>query len=162
MVCHDGAVAVPVIPAPRWNHQTTTIAASLPLSISLVPHPYSQSSMTLQLKSSLIEGQSVLVPPLKQPIATDSVVGERSERRSGARMRSKSFSSVARDRTYAERDVQRSQDPGDALGVPDEEDEEEEVLGEDEIEEKGRRNAFKILNRQSDVPDETMWRSVAG
>ena len=135
-----------------------SFAASLPVTINFIP----QSGMTFQPKTSLSERQGVLVPTLPHQPTTPRLVPGTEDKRTGyrRRSRSKSISSVARDRTYAERDVKRSQDPGDALTVPDEDEEEED--GSDEIEEQGRRNAYKILNRQSNVPDETMWRSVAG
>lgn len=55
-------------------------------------------------------------------------------------------------------------DPGEALVVPEEEDEDDFIPIEHGINEadKGRLNAYKILARQTDTPDETMWRSVAG
>lgn len=84
----------------------------------------------------------------------------------GNRSRSRSISSVARDRTYAARDVSQMRDPGESLVVPEEEDEveEDDVPIEDGIskEDKGRLNAYRILARQTNTPDETMWRSVAG
>ena len=151
-------VTAPVFPSPKWKHQTVSVAASLPVTINFIPQP----GMTLHPKMSLVERQSNFVPALpRQPVTAGSVPGTEDKHPSRRRFRSKSISSVARDRTYAERDVKRSLDPGDALAVPDEDDEEEED-GADGIEEQGRRNAYKILNRQSDVPDETMWRSVAG
>jgi 6-phosphogluconolactonase/glucosamine-6-phosphate isomerase/deaminase len=70
-------------------------------------------------------------------------------------------------------------DPGVSLSIPDEEDEDYQDdplrdgdgmvigVGPDghgeviEPTETGRINAYKILTRQSDAPDETMWRSVA-
>jgi hypothetical protein len=98
------------------------------------------------------------------PHATAPTPNTPSGNGNGNRSRSKSISSVARDRTYAARDVSHMRDPGTALFVPEEEEEEDDVPVEDGIgeEDKGRLNAYKILARQTDTPDETMWRSVAG
>lgn len=64
---------------------------------------------------------------------------------------------------YAARDMELSIDPGPALSVP-EEDEEEENEGSLGTDEPGaRRNARRILTMQSQsvVPDDSMWRSLA-
>lgn len=155
--------SVSALPPPRpWKGKQAygEIAASLPVSIGLsVARPSGPSGYTLQPKTSLVDRAGILVPPLPRATSNDSAAA------AAARSRSKSISSVARDRTYAVRDIQRSKDPGEALTVPEEDEDEDEYSdGEEEslgTEEQARRRAYRILKRQSDVPDETMWRSLA-
>jgi hypothetical protein len=159
---------LPIIPRRRYNVNIGEIASSLPVAIG-VPAPKSLNpGYSLEPKTSLVERQGVLVPPLPR------IPSSASDRARGTGNRRKSISSVARDRTYAARDIQRSKDPGEALGVPevDDEDEEEIMNGEGiaingstngladpslaggamSIREQGRRNAYRILQRQSVVP----------
>ncbi|KAF8204689.1 hypothetical protein BJ912DRAFT_840667 [Pholiota molesta] len=77
-------------------------------------------------------------------------------------------SAAIRKALYTERDRYRSMDPG-ALDFATEEDDEEDQGEESEVEqakadevgEKGRRHALKILQARNDLPAEGMWRSLA-
>lgn len=76
-------------------------------------------------------------------------------------------SAAIRKAMYAERDRSRSMDPGflDFTSERDEdeeeEDQEDEATKSDGGGEKGRKQAFKILQARSEVPTESMWRSLA-
>ena len=133
------------------------------------------SIFSIAPKTSLVDRTGVKVPPLPtrkySPQSTHSGLhipptppNAPGGNGNANRSRSRSISSVARDRTYAARDVSQMRDPGEALVVPEEEDEDDFIPIEHGINEadKGRLNAYKILARQTDTPDETMWRSVAG
>ncbi|KAF9519555.1 hypothetical protein BS47DRAFT_1337004 [Hydnum rufescens UP504] len=137
----------------RWKHKPADLAHSLPVSIGMAMPRNKNSSLTgfaLEPKTSLADRKGVLVPPLprtnsgrRDDAATDESTITATTRTPAATAyyhASKSISS-------------QSKDPGESLTVPEEEDDEDEDR---------RRNAYRILQRQSDVPDETMWRSLAG
>lgn len=77
-------------------------------------------------------------------------------------------SAAIRKALYTERDRYRSMDPG-ALDFATEEDDEEaqseeseaEQAKADEVGEKGRKHALKILQARNELPAEGMWRSLA-
>jgi len=171
----------------RWKHKPADSAHSLPVSIGMVMPRNRNPSLTgfaLEPKTSLVDRKGILVPPLPRnnsgrgddaatmgstmtPTTTRIPATATATVTIGpGRPASKSISSVARERTYAVRDIQQSKDPGESLTVPEEEDDEDEDRSQehdlDHIPERSRRNAYRILQRQSDVPDETMWRSLAG
>lgn len=82
----------------------------------------------------------------------------------------KNLSAAAiRDAAYAERDRNRGQDPGPALDfiIPeDDEDDEDEDDNETKNEppsvgQKARKQALRILQASSTIPEEGMWRSLA-
>lgn len=87
---------------------------------------------------------------------------------SSSQTRSKNASSTAlRKAAYAERDRFRSIDPG-ALDFAAEEDEEEEGLDDGDEDfakldagDRGRQQALRILQAQSEIPGPEMWRSLA-
>jgi hypothetical protein len=107
-----------------------------------------------QAKTSLADRTGILVPPLLMPSTKNT-------------NRARSTSITAREKVYAERDLTQSIDPGpmfEALSTPPPHDE---VDGEerDEVDElngtSGRKLALKILQKQDQIPDEGMWRSLA-
>lgn len=158
---------LPAILPRRRSASTTSIASSLPIEIHVRrARTTDNTSFTFAPKTSLVDRPGIKVPPLPLRISTPSGANEVrpliaiNQSSSGPptpgggnRSRSKSVSSLARDRTYAARDVSQMRDPGEALGVPEEEDEDEYVAGENGLEEDdpGRLNAYKILTRQTDA-----------
>ena len=171
-------MTLPKIPR-RRPAATGGIPASLPIEIQ--PRGLVENSVfSIAPKTSLVDRTGIRVPPLplsKHPSQSARDVHYGTPHTSpppipgnndnGTRNRSRSISSVARDRTYAARDVSQMRDPGESLVVPEEEEDEveaDDVPIEDGIskEDKGRLNAYRILARQTNTPDETMWRSIAG
>lgn len=148
------------LPAIRRRRSATTsgIPASLPIEIQ-PRRPTENSTFTIAPKTSLVDRTGLKVPSLpaqkhssqptqdETPHANSSIMNTPSSNGNGNRSRSKSISSVARDRTYAARDVSHMRDPGEALFVPEEEEEEDVEDGINE-EDKGLFNAYKILARQ--------------
>lgn len=169
---------LPAIPIRRRSAPTTSIASSLPIEIHVRrPRTTDNTSFTFAPKTSLVDRPGIQVPPLPLRAVTPSTTHDTRPTLSihqsssgpptpggGNRSRSKSVSSVARDRTYAARDVSQMRDPGEALGVPEEEDEDEDAVAENGLDEEdpGRLKAYKILVRQADNPEDAMWRSAAG
>jgi len=127
-------------------YKPTNIAASLPLSIGPLSQPKELSLASYQPKTSLCDQPDTLVSAL-QP-------------------RSKLVSSAAwRKAAYAQRDRNRSTDPGPLDFAADEDDDED---NEDESERlsanqdgRGRQRALRILQVRSEVPASGMWRSLA-
>ncbi|KAF8525314.1 hypothetical protein JB92DRAFT_2877459 [Gautieria morchelliformis] len=114
-------------------------ASSLPIQI----RPLIQYRPTLEPKTSLSEKHGVLVPPLK---ATNSRVD----------------ATAIRKAMYAERDRNRSIDPGPTLDFSEQEDiEDEDVCHDSSDGERGRRHALSILQAGSVIPEAGMWRSMA-
>jgi len=76
-------------------------------------------------------------------------------------------STSIRKATYAERDRARSLDPGPLDFAAEEEDAEEDIDDEDDshiaddVGEKARKKALRILQARSELPEEGMWRSLA-
>jgi hypothetical protein len=115
-------------------------ASSLPMQI----RPLTEYRPTLQPKTSLTEKHGALVPPLK---VTNSRVDS---------------ATAIRKAMYAERDRNRSIDPGPTLGFSEQEDIEDEDVSHDGSDgERGRRHALSILQAGSVIPEAGMWRSMA-
>ncbi|KAF8897925.1 hypothetical protein BD779DRAFT_1782218 [Infundibulicybe gibba] len=123
---------------------------SLPIPINVLLQPRETLSLaSYQPKTSLADRPGILVPALP----------------------TKSASSVAlRKAAYAERDRTRSMDPGALDFAGEEYDEEEEeddadngpTVGETlDSGGRGRKQALKILQARSELPEEGMWRSLA-
>ena len=124
------------------SYNQANIPASLPISISPLSGPKENLSLaSYQPKTSLTDQPDVLVPPLQS--------------------RSKPLSSTAwRKAAYAQRDLNRSRDPGplDFAAEDDDEDEDEPSVDQDG---RGRQRALRILQVRSEVPASGMWRSLA-
>lgn len=110
-------------------------AISLPIAIGSLPWQ-SRIRRELEPKTSLVDRPGVLVPPLRAGIQTIS------NRDAG---------------------MSKSMDPGPALAMGDDDDDADSEDDDGGLAEpdKGMRTAMKILHKQSLVPDEGMWRSLA-
>lgn len=124
------------------SYNQANTPASLPVSISALSGPKENLSLaSYQPKASLTDQPDVLVPPL-QP-------------------RSKPLSSTAwRKAAYAQRDLNRSRDPGPLDFAAEDDDEDEDELSVDQ-DGRGRQRALRILQVRSEVPASGMWRSLA-
>jgi hypothetical protein len=121
--------------------EVSQFAISLPIKIG--PMLWKDQG-DLEPKTSLVDKRGVLVPPLRTGALPVTGPG-----------------SVA---TSAKRDMglSKSIDPGPALAIPDEDEEEEvDLVADLDENEHSRRTALKILQTQSYVPDAGMWRSMA-
>ncbi|KAI0068688.1 hypothetical protein BV25DRAFT_1986271 [Artomyces pyxidatus] len=109
-----------------------TMAASLPITIG----PISQPRKNAGFAPTLADNQELDVPPVASSVAL-------------------------RKAAYADRDRERSMDPGALDFEAGEDDEDDDKDDETEVGSRGRRNALKILKARSELPAEGMWRSLA-
>ncbi|CAA7258578.1 unnamed protein product [Cyclocybe aegerita] len=127
------------------------VAASLPIEIVKRVKPREQLSL------ASYRPQAAVGPEQEEQASSAAPVSSSSHG-------NKNLSAAAvRKAAYAERDRLRSMDPGalDFANGPDEQDDDDDDDEEEPSEQKARKQALRILQARSEVPEEGMWRSLA-